>query len=111
MGILARPARTLNTGHPKLGRANTPMWIGRGHGAHNYVGKLEAGPAAGAWVPDTEKLASVIEISKATSSPMDEHIMGGIAILPGITSRLRLRRLVWETATTDAESPRASASA
>ena len=71
-------------GHPKLGRANTPMWIGRGHGSHNYVGKLEAGPAAGAWVPDTEKLASVIEISKATSSPMDEHIMGGIAILPGM---------------------------
>ena len=71
-------------GHPKINSSNASKWIGS-HGAnHNAVGKLEAGPAAGAWVPDTQKLTSVIEISKATSSPMDEHIMGGIAILPGM---------------------------
>ena len=68
--------------HPKISR-EAESWIYH-EATHNFAGKREAGPAAGTWVSDADNLVSVVEISKATSSPMDEHIMGGIAILPGM---------------------------
>ena len=66
--------------HPIISR-QVESWIVDGSAR---LRKREVGPAAGAWVSRDDKLVSVIEVSQATSSPMEEHIMGGIAILPGM---------------------------
>lgn len=67
--------------HPKIQRVSGDKWIEMNF---NYVrGMRDIGPAAGTLASEHSKLVSMVEISKATSSSMAEHVMGGMAILPG----------------------------
>lgn len=67
--------------HPKIPRESGDKWIDTN--THTVRGLRDIGPAAGTLASEHSKLVSIVEISKATSSSMAEHVMGGIAILPG----------------------------
>ncbi len=58
------------------------QWLFR---KENHVaGKRDIGPASGTLVSEDSSLVSVVEISRATSLTMTEHVHGGIAMLPGM---------------------------
>ena len=80
-----RFSRVAETGiprHPMIPRESAEKWIGNSHN-FDLRGMRDIGPAAGTLASQDTNLVSVVEISKATSSAMTEHVMGGIAMLPG----------------------------
>ena len=67
-------------GHPMI-PTKISQWIFHKGAA---AGGRDIGPASGTLVAEDSALLSVIEISRATCSPMADHVMGGIAMLPGM---------------------------
>lgn len=50
----------------------------------SLLGKRDIGPACGTLDSPNNTLVSAVEISRATSSSMADHVMGGQALLPGM---------------------------
>lgn len=50
----------------------------------SLLGKRDIGPACGTLESQNTNLVTTVEISRATSSSMAEHVMGGQALLPGM---------------------------
>ena len=66
--------------HPVIGQKFSQWILSRG----DLSGKRDIGPASGTLASEYQNLMSVVEISRATSSQMTDHVMGGIAMLPGM---------------------------
>ena len=68
-------------GHPFLPQEAQSLLV-----AHSgkILEKMDAGPASGTFESESNRLVTFVEITTATSAPMADHVMGGIAMLPGM---------------------------